>query len=151
MPETKSQVFHRLAAKRVEDIADKIRIFSNLAGPANEFTAAEVIDYVTQIEAALATALNRFKDTKCWRLSASHLPAEVPEIADTPPEIVEHRSDVEDEPDPQPKYRRRSVIAQIIADAKDDPEALAEMVAMQRTVIESLRCGSQKSENVSGK
>jgi hypothetical protein len=134
--ETKSETFHRLAAKRVEDIADKLRIWSNLSGPSNEFTGDEVLSYAAQIEAALAKAVDRFRETKCWRLNpptgAEPPPAPVPEPAPEPaPEISE--------PAPRGEAHRRFTITEIIKEAGNDNSILAEMIYLQRQVIESMK------------
>lgn len=148
----KNAAFHRLAAKRVEALADQIRIFSNLSGPSYEWTAAEVESYFSQIEASLSEAKARFMEQKHWKLSAGAQPT--PEAMSAPednetdfpaPEIRESPDDLPTDPveDIHPSValerRRKRTIGQLIADAKNDTEMLPEMLVLQREVIANLQ------------
>lgn len=148
----KNDNFHRIATKRVEALADQIRIFSNLSGPSYEWTAAEVTGYFDQIEAALNSALARFQEQKIWKLSAGAKPTpeppSAPEESETNFDASEMRESSDDAPaepveDIHPSIalerRRKRTIGQLIADAKNDTEMLPEMLVLQREVIANLQ------------
>jgi len=59
--------FHRLAEKRIENIEEAFRIFSNLSGPSYERSPDEVMAYFVRIDAARDQALARFQEQKWWR------------------------------------------------------------------------------------
>ena len=132
--ETKAQAFHRLAGKRVEAIEDAMRIFGNLAGPSYEWTPDEVLALVARIEAATAAALARFQDTRRWPSSLAK-PVETPIAA---PAVLDQ---VLEALAPAPtRSARRATIAEAVAAAhRDEPAALAELIAMQGEVIENLQ------------
>jgi hypothetical protein len=58
--------FVRLAAARVEAVADAIRILSNLSGPSYEWDTGEVLAIFAEIDAAKDKALQRFRETRRW-------------------------------------------------------------------------------------
>lgn len=121
----KSGNFHRLATKRVETIVDAIRIFGNLNSPNYRWTPDEVLIYTGQIETALQEALARFQDTKIWRTYSPSLP-------------LVQTDDVEESVSLQVYKDRKLPITEILKEA-DSPEARAEMIIMQRAVIERLQ------------
>lgn len=148
----KNDDFHRLALKRVENVANALRIFSNLSGPSYEWDPAEVMAYVGQIEAALADAVARFQETKRWRTAAPapsvdpapHEPPpqtpDAPELSPAPaPDPVAEPAAPQRTAALSPEARRRLTIGQIIDEARDDREALAEMVFLQKQVIANLQ------------
>lgn len=123
----KNAAFHRLAEKRVENIADAIRVFSNLANPNYEWTPAEVLNYLGRIEEAKNTALARFRESKMW---TDDVPASPPPPPAEEPEEPEA-------PQPETKFDRRR---REIQDILDQPGAdLAEMIVFQKEVIASLQ------------
>jgi hypothetical protein len=147
--ETKNEAFHRLAGKRMETITNAIRIFGNLSGPSYDWSPAEVLAYIAQIDQAKNEALDGFKDTKRWRLAA---PQEVAEARAADP-VSTDADDAEAAPEPpedgsgpnqswkhlpQPRPRQFT-FTEIIREAGDTVESLAEMIAMQREVIEWLQ------------
>lgn len=148
MAETKSEAFHRLATKRVETILDAIRIFSNLSGPSYEWTPEEVDTYFGQIENGLAEAMARFQDTKRWKQSGysgrpmtSLFESLTPEQKEAVltydgPEDHGDPEGPKEEPAPPAKRSRQMAIGDIIREANNDRETLAEVIALQREVIE---------------
>jgi len=141
----KNAAFHRLAEKRVEALADQIRIFSNLSGPSYEWTADEVTSYFDKIGTALTEAMARFQEQKNWKLSAdAHPTPEVvsaPDDEDPEPEPTSDENPLVEElhPSASKEYRRRRTIGQLIVDAQNDKEMLPEMVVFQREVIADLQ------------
>jgi len=138
MTESKNQAFHRLAEKRVETIEDGFRIFSNLCGPSYERTPAEVLAYFARIDAARDTALGRFHEQKWWRDEA---PAVI--APESLPDAVGYDGPIESG-DPAPEapvaisegWRGHLPAVQ---QQRLSEEALEEMIAMQRGVIERLQ------------
>lgn len=139
----KNQAFHRLAEKRVESIADALRIFSNLSGPSYEWSPDEVMAYIRQIDEAKHAMLARFIETKRWQTTGAPDPDE-DEDDDGEDQIIDEtekwESKISDEPvlAASKQQKRAGLITEILA-GQDDREALAEMVAMQREVIERLQ------------
>ena len=151
---SKSETFHRLAAQRVDAIQDKLRIFSNLSGPHCEWTPAEVMTYFGQIHAAVDEALTRFKETRRWKMASSTdatITASIPtssgpdgtdaETMSSSPTFTEPSSSSSDTTDATTdRYeRRKRTIVDVLREADNDRDALAEMVALQREVIERMQ------------
>jgi hypothetical protein len=134
----KSAKFHELAQKRVATLTDQIRIFSNLSGPSYDWSAEEVWAYFSQVTEALETALGRFQEQKRWGAQPSS-----EEPAPEPPEEIQ---DQEAEEIAEPldagaakQRRRQQTIGDLILAAKNDPNMLPEMLAMQKEVIANLQ------------
>lgn len=141
----KNQAFHRLATKRVETIAEALRIFSNLSGPSYEWSPDEVLAYFNQINRARDEAIERFRDTKRWRDSPSHIvdkqeaSPELAEVAEVEPAEEAVETPAEEAPAQKNRQeKRQGLIAEIMASG-DTVETMAETVAMQREVIERLQ------------
>lgn len=130
--ETKSEAFHRLASRRVEGLEDALRILGHLASPSYEWTPDEVRAYFARLDAARDAALARFQETKRWR-STEPEPAPV----------------VEPEPENAPvraaPRARVLPIGQIIREAGNCRETLAEMIALQRVVIDDLQAKIERT------
>lgn len=157
MTETRSEAFHRLAVKRLEAVQDQIRIFGNLSGPSYEWMPDEVLDYFARIRGSLDEALARFQDTKRWRTAQPNPEVHGDEPPDGPHELRASSAAEDDDPTDAPSGedlpeatastlarrahaelstgRRMKTITEILQET-DDREALAEMIAMQREVIE---------------
>jgi hypothetical protein len=157
----KSANFHRLAEQRVEAIEDKVRIFSNLSGPSYEWTPEEVNDYFEKIRIAVHTAHYRFFETKRWQklngpplLSPSAVQKGIKEWPRDDAEYVPEdypASEMRDNSEPEsasqmaarakenPTRSRQLSISEIIHEASEDMESLAEMIVLQRRVIDDLQ------------
>lgn len=153
----KHENFHRIATNRVEIIVDTFRKISNLHGPNYEWSPEEVMSYFAQIDAAKDVALARFKDSKRWRTampadatatSAPSAEIDLPADSDEPAITETNAEETAIEPDPAPivpkiaakpassgGHPRNLTIAQIMTEAEDDREMLAEMVRLYRMVI----------------
>jgi hypothetical protein len=136
--EDKNAAFHRLASQRVEKFEEAFKIFSNLCGPSYQRTPDEVMAYFARIDAARDKALARFQECKWWRDAQ---PAEIEPLAPMEPEPVQPDPEPEETaPAPPQRPSRASTIAELLRNAEtNEVEALAEMVAMQREVIERLQ------------
>lgn len=132
--ETKSEAFHRLASRRVEGLEDALRILGHLASPSYEWTPDEVRAYFARLDAARDAALARFQETKRWRSTE-------PE----PAPVVEPEPEPENAPVRAAPRARVLPIGQIIREAGNCRETLAEMIALQRVVIDDLQAKIERT------
>lgn len=134
--ETKSEAFHRLASRRVEGLEDALRILGHLASPSYEWTPNEVRAYFARLDAARDAALARFQETKRWRSTEPVAPDATPEPEPEPEEDAPVRA--------APRARVLP-IGQIIREAGNCRETLAEMIALQRVVIDDLQAKIERT------
>jgi hypothetical protein len=128
----KTTQFHVLAEKRIANLLDQIRIFSNLSNLAYDWTPVEIWDYFDQITVALEEALGRFQKTKRWPTSEITIdPAEEP--------LVEEEIAEPEDAGAAKQLRRKQSIHDVIVAAQNDKEMLPEMVVLQREVINDLQ------------
>lgn len=125
-PDPKSEAFHRLARKRVDTTLEAIRIFSNLSSANYVWTSDEVLSYVGEIEHALGEALSLFSSQK------KRWPVETITASSPPPPPPPTPEPVEI---PTPR-KSPETIWEIIQAANNDREVLAEIIRLQRQVIE---------------
>ena len=138
--ETKSQAFHRLARNRVDALLDKARLFGQLSGPSYDWSPDEVWAYFGEITQALEQALARFQEQKRWKTGetgeGSQAQAEAPAEAEAAAPENPAEPAIEEAPVETRYDRRKRTIKELIEGARNDPEMLPEMLAMQREVID---------------
>lgn len=140
----KNDKFHRLAEKRVDAITNALRIFAHCANPGHEWTPDEVLAYQAKIDAARDEALACFKATKRWKTAIA---AEEPSAQPLDEEQVTVEVAPAERPRPIPDVPpaapggpyRKMTIGEVIAAASDDRETLAEIIILQRRVINDLQ------------
>jgi len=136
----KNDKFHRLAEKRTAAVVNDLRIFAHCSNAGHEWSPAEVMAYVTRIDAARAEALASFTGTKRWKaaISADDVPTQQVEDGEVvvPVTPAEHPTPAPAAPPSVPggPYRKMT-IGEVIAAASDDRETLAEIIILQRRVI----------------
>jgi hypothetical protein len=133
----KYAAFLRLSEKRLETIEDAVRIWSNLSGPSYEFTAVEVMAGVDRIRGAAIKALERFRDTRQWRLQAGteEYAGETQEDPEEPAAPELEASSASD----GGITARQAEMLRIWDEASNETGMLLEMLAMQREVIAHLQ------------
>jgi hypothetical protein len=134
----KNASFHRLAQKRLDALLEQIRIFSNLSGPSYDWTAEEIWAYFAQITKALEEALARFQEQK--RFHKNTLDEETParrSLRSLRP--VDQGEDQGETQEDTKIAKRKLVIIDMIRLSEKDPEALPEMLILQKEVISHLQ------------
>ena len=153
----KHENFVRLAEARLDSITDAMRIFSNLSGPSYEWSTEEVLAYFARIDEAKEKALARFRENKKWiepdkavastageQLAPSFAEPEASSASTLQEPQADSTTEASAEPEAEVRSsrsdRRAFTVGQLMKQVeKAGPEMLAEMVAMQREVIDGLQ------------
>lgn len=143
MSDPKNEAFHRLATKRADTITDAIRVFSNLSSANYNWTPDEVTTYFTRLQAALDGALTCFtSQPKRWHLEVPEREVSAPSDPE-PTSIVTVREHSASElaalARASPPMPRMPTITEVIREAGNSLETLAEMIVLQRQVIERMQ------------
>lgn len=145
----KNEKFHRLAQKRAAAVINDLRIFAHCSNAGHEWSPDEVMAYMAKIDAARNEALSSFTATKRWKVAvAPEAPSAVASDNDRATGGVEP-AEPPQAPTGAPAVTagspyRRMTIGEVIAAASDDRETLAEIIILQRRVIDDLQARLDK-------